>query len=75
MLEISQNDFIQIVKSYFNNSEIKNIMEIGSLNGNDSFLYKKEFPNANIYCIEGLEENYERYLKGLTNIIPIHSIV
>lgn len=50
-------------------------MEIGSLNGNDARLYKSRYPNANVYCIEGLKDNFDLYIKDSTDIIPINVIV
>lgn len=75
MLEISQSRFIEIIRTYFDDSVIKNIMEVGSLNGNDSLLYKTTYPNANVYCIEGLKDNFDQYLKNSTLIIPIHMVI
>lgn len=74
-LEISQNEFLNIIAGYFPNSDIKNIMEIGSLNGNDARLYKSHYPNANVYCIEGLKENFDLYIKDSPELIPINIIV
>lgn len=74
-LEIQQDEFLNIISNFFSDFEIKNIMEIGSLNGNDSRLYKSRYPNANVYCIEGLKENFDLYIKNDTEIIPINTIV
>lgn len=74
-LEINMSEFINLVKNNFIDSEIKNIIEIGSLDGKDSLLFKSNFPNSNVYCIEGLPENFNTYLKDLVNITPIKIVV
>jgi FkbM family methyltransferase len=74
-LEINMQQFVDITKKYFKDDEIKNIMEIGSLHGKDSLFFKTCFPNSNVYCIEGLPDNYEKYLKNLSEIIPINIVV
>jgi len=74
-LEIPQHEFLSIVSSFFHDDEIKNIMEIGSLNGNDARLYKSRYPNANVYCVEGLKDNFDLYIKDSTDLIPINIIV
>jgi len=74
-LEINMSEFVNIVNNYFDKNEIKNIIEIGSLNGKDSLFFKDNFINSNVYCIEGLPENFDNYLKDLTNIIPINIVV
>ena len=48
------SSFMALAKQYFADKEIKNIIEIGSLNGNDSLLFKNYYPDANVFCIEGL---------------------
>jgi FkbM family methyltransferase len=50
-------------------------MEIGSLDGADSLLFKNHYPKANVFCIEGLPDNYNQYLKDLTNITPINAVI
>jgi FkbM family methyltransferase len=74
-LEISQNEFLSLIVERFEDDQIKNIMEIGALDGKDSALYKETYPNANVYTIEGLTENYEEFLTGRTDIIPINIVV
>lgn len=73
--QINMVEFMGLVKTHFEESEIKTIMEIGSLNGADSLFFKETFPNSDVYCIEGLPENYEKYLKDLTSIIPINIVI
>jgi FkbM family methyltransferase len=73
--QISPNDFLSIVSDNFKDSEIKNIMEIGALNCADSLTFKDKYPNANVYCIEGLKDNFDIYLSKLENITPINIII
>ena len=37
-------------------------MEIGALHGNDSIYFKNNYPNSNIYTIEGSKEVFNTYL-------------
>ena len=67
--------FMTLSKEYFHKDDIKNIMEIGSLDGADSLLFKNHYPDANVFCIEGLPDNYNQYLKDLTNITPINAVI
>lgn len=73
--EITMPTFVNIVKNYFNESEINVIMEVGALDCNDSLYFKNEFPNADVYCIEGLPENYENFIKHLTTIKHFNIII
>ena len=74
-IDINMEEFMNYSKKFFDSSDIKNIMEIGSLNGNDSLLFKSHYPEANVFCIEGLPDNYNQYLKELTNITPINAVI
>ena len=71
--QINMKEFVSLAKKYLDASEIKNIVEIGSLNGEDSVYFKTQFPNANVFCIEGLPDNYNQYLKELTTVTPINA--
>ena len=68
-------EFISLVKKNFSELEIKNIIEIGSLDGKDSLRFKSEFPNSNVYCIEGLPDNFNKYLKDFVDVSPINTVV
>lgn len=72
-VEITMYDFVKHVNEYLN-CEIKTIFEIGSLNGADALYLKKQFPNANVHAIEGLQSNFDLYLKGQKDIIS-HNII
>ena len=74
-VEINPIEFVALVKHYFTNNDIKNIIEIGSLNAKDAIFFKEQFPNANVYCIEALPENYDAYIKNNTQIIPINTVI
>ena len=74
-IDINMSSFIDLAREYFEDKEIKNIMEIGSLNGYDSQFFKTHYPEANVFCIEGLPDNYNHYLKDLTEITPINAVI
>jgi FkbM family methyltransferase len=74
-IQINMESFMTLSKEYFHKDDIKNIMEIGSLDGVDSLLFKNHYPDANVFCIEGLPDNYNQYLKDLTNITPINAVI
>jgi FkbM family methyltransferase len=75
LVEINMPTFMALAKIHFDDQEIKNVMEIGSLNGNDSLFFKSHYPEANVFCIEGLPDNYNKYLKDLTNITTINAVI
>jgi FkbM family methyltransferase len=72
--QITMYDFVQNIKEHLN-CEIKTIFEIGSLNGADALYLKEQFPNAEVYAIEGLESNYDLYLKDLKSINAHNTII
>lgn len=43
-------------------SVIKAIVDIGSMDGGDAVELQRLFPASQVYAIEGLRENYEKYL-------------
>lgn len=67
--------FMELAEQYIDKNEIKNIVEIGSLDGQDALFFKSKYPEANVFCIEGLPDNYNTYLKDLTTITPINTVV
>lgn len=74
-LEINMENFVSIVGEFFNSSEINSIIEIGSLNGKDSLFFKEKFPDATVYCIEGLPDNFNEYIQGLNNIKSFNIVI
>lgn len=73
---ITMPAFVSKVKQMFRNeNEIQTIVEIGSLDAQDSQYFKKVFPNARVIAIEALPENFEKYLKGLKDIECINTVV
>jgi len=67
--------FAELAKQHFDESEIKNIMEIGSMDGADALFLKSQFADSNVFCIEGLPDNYNNFLKDLKTITPINAVV
>jgi FkbM family methyltransferase len=74
-IDINMEEFMNYSKKFFDYSDIKNIMEIGSLDGRDSLYFKEHYPNANVFCIEGLPNNYQTYLANLDTITPINIVI
>jgi FkbM family methyltransferase len=72
---INMEMFVELAKQHFNESDIKNIMEIGSMNGADALYLKSQYPNSNVFCIEGLPDNYNNFLKDLEIITPINAVI
>lgn len=75
MLSIDMPKFVSIVKEHFNDDDIKIIMEVGSMDGKDSLFFKKSFPNADVYAIEGLPENYTKYMENLDGIKTFNTVI
>jgi len=73
--EITMPTFIEVVKKYFNDDEINTIIEVGAMDCKDSLYFKEIFSNANVYCIEGLPDNYQNYIKDLTTIKHYNTII
>lgn len=48
-------------------NKINVIVDIGAEDGSDSIELSKEIPGAFCYAVEGLKENYDKYLKRLEN--------
>lgn len=65
---ITMEEFSKLIDHYVNVDRNFNIIEIGSLDGGDAIFLKEKYPNSNVYAIEGLPDNYERYLKSLKGI-------
>lgn len=63
-LDIGWKLFVdQIVPMYFNDTYTPlTFMEIGSLNGADTVYFKDKYTNSVCHCIEGLPDNYNKYL-------------
>lgn len=73
--QITMSEFADYINKYFDSKNITNIIEIGSLDGKDACFLKEKYQNANVYAIEGLEFNYEKYLKNLNNINCFNIII
>ena len=71
LTNIPMDEFINLMKPF----DPKIIMEIGSLNGADSILFKKSFPDSRVITIEGLPANYSLYLKNFFTNIETYNLV
>lgn len=72
---IDMNRFVDLVNKYFNKNDINVIMDIGSMDGGDAVFFKKYFDHALVYSIEGLPENYDKFIKNLDDVIGIKSVM
>jgi len=54
-LEINMTEFVEITKKFFNEKDIKNIIEIGSLNGNDALFFKTSSQNQMCTVLKGYQ--------------------
>jgi FkbM family methyltransferase len=66
-------EFVELSKTHCN--DINTIFEIGSMDGNDSLLFKQSFPNAEVYAFEGLPDNYNLYMKDLNGVHTFNKII
>lgn len=48
-------------------SDIRSVVEIGALDGADARYLKSRFPNVPAFAIEGLQENYDKYMANATD--------
>ncbi len=74
-IEIFPSEFVRLVREHFADADIRTIVEIGSLNGADSLFFKEQFPHARVVAIEGLGENFEKYMKQLEGIECVNATV
>lgn len=74
-ISIDMPRFIDLINTYFLIDDIKTVVDLGSMDGNDSLKLKNAYPNSTVYSIEGLKSNYETYLKNLSSIVPINAVV
>lgn len=65
---ISQKRFADLAETKVKRP-IKVIMEVGSLNGNDARYLKTRFPEAEVYAIEGLQENFNQFMSRKNDTI------
>jgi len=72
---IMMKDFYLHIKKYIKDEEIKYIVDAGSLDGGDAIFFKHKYPIANVYAIEGLPENFDKYLSNNTNITPVNAVI
>ena len=63
---MSMKAFYNEVIKYINPQEIYCIYDIGCMDSNDSIELSELFPNATIFGFEGLEDNFNKYLKYKT---------
>jgi FkbM family methyltransferase len=72
IVSITMPVFIDYVKKYIPCPDV--LMDLGCMDAKDALYFKECFPNAKVYAIEGLKDNYEK-IKYLQDVIPIHAVV
>lgn len=72
IIDINMLEFVELIKKYWINPIC--IVEVGSMDGKDSLFFKETFPNAEVYAIEGLPENYQ-IIKKIKYINSIQAVV
>jgi hypothetical protein len=74
-ISINMNDFIKLIHKYIDVSNIFTIVDAGSMDGNDAVILWNEFPYTKSYAIEGLYNNYIKFIKDKPNIIGINEVI
>lgn len=74
-VSITMSDFTKLIHKYIDVSQSNIVVDVGSLNGDDAEFIVKAFPHMKGYAIEGLPENYEKYIKHKTNITGIQRVI
>lgn len=72
---ITMEDFYNQINKYIDSDRIQIIVDAGTMDGCDALFLKNKYPNATVYAIEGLPDNYKKYLVNMTNIIPINMVI
>lgn len=72
IIDINMFEFVELIRRHC--PDPRCIVEVGSMDGKDSLFFKKTFPNAEVYAIEGLPENYE-IIKKIKCINSIQSVI
>jgi FkbM family methyltransferase len=72
--DINMKEYVSIVREYFKDEDINMIVEVGSLNAQDALFFKDSFLHAHVVAIEGLKENYDKYMKDLQTIECVNGV-
>lgn len=73
--QINMKEFIAHIVKYIGTENIHTIVDAGSLDGNDAELLWNAFPNSKTYAIEGLPDNFNKFIKKKSNIYGINSVI
>lgn len=73
-IEITMPQFVKYAKDLFED-QIQTIFEVGSLDGRDAKFFKESFPEAQVFAIEGLPENFNNYLKDSSSITVVNRVI
>jgi len=74
-ISITMPNFISLINKYIDTSSISIIVDAGSMDGNDSEILHNAFPTSKVYAIEGLPDNYNRFILNKSNIIGIPYVI
>jgi len=72
---ITMDDFYLQINKFIDSKEIKTIIDAGTMDGGDAIYFKNKYPYSNVYAIEGLPDNYNKYLLSNKNIIGINAVI
>jgi len=72
---ITMEDFYKQIKIYISDENVNTIMDAGSMDGGDANYFKDKYPKANVYAIEGLPDNYTKFMVNNLKIIPINCVI
>lgn len=72
---ITMEDFVNLINKYIDVSDIRTIVDAGSMDGADAVYLKNNFPHTTTYAIEGLPSNFTTYLSNIDNIVPINAVI
>jgi FkbM family methyltransferase len=74
-VSITMDDFYLQINKFIDSKEIKTIIDAGTMDGGDAIYFKNKYPYSNVYAIEGLPDNYNKYLINNKNIIGINAVI
>ena len=70
---ITMPKFAELIRQWVPNPTT--IMEIGALDGADAVFLKSQFPDADVYAIEALRQNFDRYLLNLPGVTAFNALI
>ena len=74
-VQINMVEFINHITKHVGPAGVRTIVDAGSLDGNDAEILQNAFPMSKSYAIEGLPDNFNKYIKNRNNITGINSVI